>query len=108
MALTELHPVSEIQQHVFSRSIGGTPETAYMRVPFRCMVMKVGCITQGIITTADATVATTINGTAITGGSITVTSSGAAAGQVFTATPTGANVANEDDYISFPPTGASG
>jgi len=53
-------------------------------------------------------VATTINGTAITGGSITITQSGSAAGQVNTATPTAANDVNEDDTISFPPTGAGG
>jgi hypothetical protein len=108
MALPELHPVSEATLQAFSRSIGATPEAAYLRVPFRCKVMKVGCVTQGTITTADATVATAINGVAITGGSITVTIAGAAAGQVFTATPSGANVANEDDVVSFTPSGASG
>jgi hypothetical protein len=108
MALPELHPVSEMAVQAFSRSIGATPEAAYIRAPFRGKLMKVGCVTQGAITTADATIATAINGTAVTGGSITVTAAGAAAGQHFGATPTAAREVNEDDVVSFTPSGASG
>ena len=57
MALPELHPVSEMAVQAFSRSIGATPEAAYIRAPFRGKLMKVGCATQGAITTADATIA---------------------------------------------------
>ena len=81
MALPELHPVNEVTVQAFSRSIGASPEAAYVRVPFRGRVLKVGCVTQGAITTADAAIATAINGAAITGGAITVTVAGAAAGQ---------------------------
>jgi hypothetical protein len=108
MALPELHPVSEVTIQAFSRSIGATPEAAYVRAPFRGRVLKLGCVTQGAISTADATIATAINGAAITGGAITVTASGAAAGQLFSATPTAARDVNEDDVISFTPSGASG
>jgi hypothetical protein len=108
MALPELHPVSEVTIQAFSRSIGATPEAAYVRAPFRGRVLKVGCVTQGAISTADATVATAINGAAITGGAITITASGAAAGQLFSATPAAARDVNEDDVISFTPSGASG
>jgi hypothetical protein len=58
MALPEPHPVSEMAVQAFSRSIGATPEAAYIRAPFRGKLMKVGCVTQGAITTADATIAT--------------------------------------------------
>jgi hypothetical protein len=88
--------------------VGASAVTAYARAPFRGKVIKVGSVLYGAITTADATVATTINGTAIAGGAITITQSGSAAGQVNTATPTAANDVNEDDSISFPPTGAGG
>src|SRR5262245_13715327 len=108
MALPELHPVSEVTLQAFSRSIGASPEAAYIRAPFRGRVLKVGCLTQGAITTADATIATAINGSAITGGAITVAVAGAAAGQLFSATPTAAREVNEDDVISFTPSGASG
>src|SRR6188472_1386225 len=101
MALPEPHPVSEMAVQAFSRSIGATPEAAYIRAPFRGKLMKVGCVTQGAITTA-------VNGTAVTGGSITVTAAGAAAGQHFGATPTAAREVNEDDVVSFTPSGASG
>jgi hypothetical protein len=37
MALPELHPISEV-----SRSIGASPEAAYIRAPFRGGVLKVG------------------------------------------------------------------
>lgn len=108
MAVTELHPLSEAVVHCHSASIGASAAAAYARAPFRGKVVKVGAVTGGVITTADATVATAINGTAITGGSVTVTVSGAAAGQHFSASPTGANNVNEDDVISFTPSGASG
>jgi hypothetical protein len=62
----------------------------------------------GVITTADATIATAINGNAIVGGAITLPVAGAAGGQHASAVPTGADVANEDDVISFTPSGASG
>ena len=107
MALPELHPVNEVTVQAFSRSIGASPEAAYVRAPFRGRVLKVGCVTQGAITTADAAIATAINGTAISGGAITVTVAGAAAGQL-SALPTAARDVNEDDVISFTPSGASG
>ena len=108
MALPANHPLREAAFHAFSRSIGASPEAAYIRAPFRGRVLKVGCVTQGTISTADATIATAINGTAITGGSITVTVSGAAAGQHFSAAPTAARDVVEDDVVSFTPSGASG
>src|SRR5262245_36710835 len=58
MALPELHPVNEVTVQAFSRSIGASPEAAYVRAPFRGRVLKVGCVTQGTITTADAAIAT--------------------------------------------------
>ena len=108
MPLPLNHPVNEAVVYAHSPSVGATPVTGYARVPFRGKVIKVGSVLYGAITTADATVATAINGTAITGGAITITQSGSAAGQVNTATPTAANDVNEDDAISFPPTGAGG
>ena len=108
MALPELHPINEVTVQAFSRSIGATPEAAYLRAPFRGRIIKLGCVTQGVITTADATIATAINGAAVTGGAITVTVAGAAAGQHFSATPTAARDVNEDDVVSFTPSGASG
>jgi hypothetical protein len=108
MPLPLNHPINEAVVYAHSPSVGASAVTAYARAPFRGKVIKVGSVLYGAITTADATVATAINGTAITGGAITITQSGSAAGQVNTATPTAANDVNEDDTISFPPTGAGG
>lgn len=105
MALTELHPVSEMQVMAFTSSIAGTPVATYVRAPFRGKVLKVGVVQSAAVTGA-ATVTTAINGAAITGGAVSVT--GGSAGSHFSATPTGANDVNEDDVISFTPAGATG
>jgi hypothetical protein len=104
MALPELHPVSEAVVFVHSAQIGATPAAAYARVPFRGKVLKVGVVRSAAVT-GTATVATAVNGNAI-GGSLSVT--GGAAGTLFTAVPTAANDVNEDDVISFTPSGATG
>src|SRR5260370_32238130 len=107
MALPTNHKFTEVQLEAYSPSVGTSPSTAYARVPFRCKVIKIGAVLYGTLT-GDATVATTINGTAITGGSLTLTASGSAGGSTFSVVPTGANYANEDDYISFPSASGTG
>lgn len=109
MALTVNHPTLKEQTlSCHSPSIGASPIVGYTTARFRGKVVKLIAVTAGTITTADCTCTVAINGTAIAGGVITITASGAAAGQVFTATPTGANNVVEDDVISFTPAGASG
>jgi hypothetical protein len=109
MALTNNHPtLKEVQVGCHSASIGGTPVAAYTRAPFRGKLVKVVAIADGVITTADCSVAVAINGTAVTGGTITIPVASAAAGQLASAIPTAANAVNEDDVISFTPSGASG
>ena len=88
MALPELHPVNEAVVFAHSGQIGATPAAAYARVPFRGEVLKVGVVQSGAVT-GTGTVAT-------------------AAGTLFTAVPTAANDVNEDDIISFTPSGATG
>jgi hypothetical protein len=88
MALPELHPVSEAVVFAHSAQIGATPAAAYARVPFRGKVLKVGVV-QSAAVTGTGTVATAVNGNAISGGSLSVT--GGAAGTLFTAVPTAAN-----------------
>ena len=88
-----------------SAQIGAAPAAAYARVPFRGKVLKVGVV-QSAAVTGTATVAAAVNGNAISGGSLSVT--GGAAGTLFTAVPTAANDVNEDDVISFTPSGATG
>jgi hypothetical protein len=108
MALTTLHPLHEEQVTCHSASVGATPVATHVRIPFRCKVVKVWSILGGAISSADCTVTTALNGTAITGGAITIANSGSAAGDYDSASPTAANLAQENDVLSFTPASASG
>lgn len=108
MALTELHPLSEVEVTCHSPSVAASPIVGYARAPFRGKIVKVWSIISDAITVGDATVATAINGTAITGGSITIANASSAAGDFDSATPTALNNVVEDDVISFTPSGATG
>ena len=59
------------------------------------------------ITVADAVWTMKINGTAVTGVSVTVANTSSAAGDVDSGTPTGANYVNAGDVIEFVSDGAS-
>lgn len=108
MALTVNHPLLK-EQTVFahSPSVATTPVAAFARAGYRGKVVKTGTVINGTITAADLAVSVAINGVAVTGGNVAVTS-GSVAGAIGTATPTGANAVNEDDVISFTPSGATG
>ena len=68
-----------------------TASSTFVPVPDGGKVIKIFTALQGAIGTANAAITFEIGGTAITGGGITVTQSGSAAGEVDTATPTAAN-----------------
>src|SRR6266566_6279064 len=115
--LQRTHKEKEVEG--FSISIGATPKPAYARAPWRGRITKVGCITAGVITTSNASVTTAINGTTVTGGTVTVTVASASTGQHFSTTinDQGGGVSagtaalgfvNEDDVISWTPANASG
>ncbi len=109
MPLPNNHPtLKEAQVECHSASIGASPAAAYARAAFRGRIVKFGGVTGGTITTADCAVTVAVNGASI--GTFTITAAGAAAGQLFAGAPsTFANQAvNEDDVISFTPSGASG
>lgn len=79
--------------------------TAYVSAPFRCKIIKVEVVA-GAAVDADRVITTAINGTSVTGGAVTLTASGSAAGDRTSVVPTAANVANEGDGISFASDGA--
>ncbi len=109
MPLPNNHPtLKETQVACYSPSIGASPAVAYARAPFRGRIVKFGGVTGGAIATSDCTVTVGINGGSI--GTFTVTAAGAAAGQLFSGAPSSfaAQAVNEDDVISFTPSGASG
>jgi hypothetical protein len=90
----------------YTPSCRASPVAAYVRVPFRCRLVKVAGILGGAITTADGAITVTANGASLA--TFTVTQAGSAAGQLFSATPPSPTYLNEDDVIVFTPSGASG
>lgn len=108
MALPENKPLYEETFHCSTPSVGASPLPAHIYAPWRFKVVKVGSMLGGAITSADAVVTTAIDGTAITGGAITIANASSAAGDLDTATPTGANTGVEGAVISFTPASASG
>jgi hypothetical protein len=107
MALTVNHPLLKEQRVSCYYADVGTAGSAFIAAPFRGKIVKTGSIIYGALGTADAGISTKINGTAITGGTWTITQSGSAAGDVDSAIPTAANTVNEDDHIEFVTDGAS-
>ncbi len=84
-----------------------TASSTFVPVPDGGKVIKIFTALQGAIGTANAAITFEIGGTAITGGGITVTQSGSAAGDVDTATPTAANRVEEGGSIEMITDGSS-
>ena len=84
-----------------------TASSTFVPVPDGGKVIKIITALQGAIGTANAAITFEIGGTAITGGGITVTQSGSAAGDVDTVTPTAANRVEEGGSIEMITDGAS-
>lgn len=99
-------------QHLtaYTPSCGGTPVAAYVRAPFRGLIRRFTGVLGGAITTANGTITVTNATQGTTVGTFTVTQSGSAAGQLFSGSPTTADVSavNEDDILVLTPSGASG
>jgi hypothetical protein len=63
--------------------------------------VKIWSVTEGVLTTGDATLAAKINGVAITSGVITITQAASAAGDKDSCVPTAANVVAVGDELSL-------
>lgn len=105
MALPNNRPLSEGVLNAQMADISSS-DTVYVPSPWRGRIVRWYSTIDNAITTADGSLSLTINGTAVTGSTITVTQSGSAAGDVDSAIPTGANYVNEGDYIGIVSTGA--
>ena len=84
-----------------------TASSTFVAVPDGGKIIKIITALQGAISGGTAAISFEIGGTAITGGGITVTQSGSAAGDVDTAEPTAANEVAEDGTIEMITDGAS-
>ena len=82
-----------------------TASSAFVVSPWRGTLKRWYSTISAAITTANGSLSLEINGTAVTGSTITVTQSGSAAGDVDSAVTTGANYVNEGDVIEVITTG---
>lgn len=68
-----------------------TAQSVWFVPGFEGRIRKISSVIHAAITVADAVLTTKIGGTLVTGSSVTIATAGSAAGDVDTATPTGAN-----------------
>jgi len=84
-----------------------TAGSSFVAVPDGGKIIKILTSIKNAITTADAAITFEIGGTAVTGGAITITQSGSAAGDVDSSEPTAANSVEEGDAIEIISDGGS-
>ena len=90
----------------YTPSCGASPVAAYIRVPFRCQLLKASGIVGGAITGKDGAI--TISSNEATLAAFTVTQAGSAPGRLFSVVPPSPTYLNEDDVVVLTPSGASG
>lgn len=81
--------------------VGGNGAVVRWASPIAGTISKIEAVINGALTTGNAVLTGKIGSTAITGGVVTCTQSGSAAGSVFSATPSAANVLAVGDVLSF-------
>jgi len=84
-----------------------TAQSGFLAPGFAGSIVGITSSLGGAITGADATLTFEIGGVLVTGGDITITQSGSAAGDVDSSTPTAANVFTATDSIEFITDGGS-
>jgi hypothetical protein len=84
-----------------------TAGSVYVVAPDGGKIIKIQSVIDGTIATDDAAITTEINGTAVTGGAITIAYDSSAAGDVDSTEPTAANSVEEGDVIEIITDGAS-
>lgn len=84
-----------------------TPASYYIVIPIAGVISKFYTVIESNITGSNAGIALYINGVAVTNGTITVTQSGSAAGDIDSCTPTAANIVTAGQAIEVRLDGAS-
>jgi len=108
--MTNTYPYHPPVEHVFVTVEIDDVSTAgqkYVVPGFSGKIKKIHSVLNGTIAIANAVLTAKINGTAVTGGAITIAFSGSAAGDVDSATPSGANSFGQNDAIEIETNGAS-
>jgi len=83
------------------------PSSVWIVSPLAGVITSVHCVIQTAITTANSIVTIKIGGVAVTGGTITATFSGSAAGTVYSCTPTALNTVTAGQAIEIATDGGS-
>jgi hypothetical protein len=108
MALPVQRPLTEYHVSAYYADLS-TAGSTFVVAPFRGRITRVYSVIHAAITGADAVWTMEINGTAVTGVSVTVANSGSAAGDMDSDEPTSlaTSTVNEGDVIEFVSDGAS-
>lgn len=98
---------AELSRYMVSLDIAdGSAEAVYYAVcPHAGDIKKIWTVTDGAVSTADITVTAAIGVTPVTNGVVTIATSGSAAGDVDSATPTAANTVTAGQAVNFTVTG---
>ena len=80
---------------------GSADATYYLVSPYAGTIKKIYTVTDGAVGTADITVTGKIGSTAITDGAVTIATSGSAAGDVDSVTPSAENVITAGAAMNF-------
>ena len=91
----------------YTPSCGTSPVAAYIRVPFRCRLLKAAGVLGGAITTADGTIAVAANAVQLAVFTVTKAAPRPVVAVFGTISPLPTST-NEDDVIALTPSGASG
>ncbi len=108
MALPVPRSISEVPVSAYMADLS-TASSAFTAAPCRGRIVRCYSTIYNAITSADAVWTVEINGTAVTGISVTVANTSSAAGDVDTGLPTALSTTyvNEGDVIEFVSDGAS-
>lgn len=94
-----------IQCHLADSSTAGS---AFALSLFNGAIIELWAVIFAAITGSDNVVTAKINGTTITGGTLTLATAASAGGSSFSAEPTAANLVKPGDYVEFASDGAGG
>ena len=93
-------PLGQVHLAMRLTALDGTA-TYRLPAPIAGTITRITTILEGALTTGDAVATGKIGAVAITGGAVTITQSGSAAGDVDSVVPTAANVVDVGDDINF-------
>jgi len=101
--------INGIEEETFTTTITdvSTASSHWVCSPYAGDIIKIYVVLHGALGTADSTLSFELGGTAITGGNITLTQSGSAAGDTFNSTPSALNTVSAGQAIECITDGAS-